>query len=308
MCIQRLIGVALLLLAAACQRRPPLVPQVGAPLPVRLDFRPPVGRVLTETATTAREVVRGDARAEDAVELTTETRFTPAGGGWLMTQTVSKARLTRGGEPVATPVVDVLKRFPLQVRLAADGTFVEVVDEEAALKALHEVVPSGWAEELERFFEPEALTRRTRSEWEAKYGGLLGRNLEVGQRTWAVGRLVVGAEEVVYVLERTVTGTEPTLFGDALTLALRCLDKLPEGEEAPSDPYAARGAPAELREVYEAAGSPALTPGVTCTGEQVVARGLFVPVQRGLTVKVKLGEETWTVSTRSQVETLEETQ
>ena len=73
------------------------------------------------------------------------------------------------------------------------------------------MVPEGRQEALERFFAPEALEARARREWEAKYGGLLRRNLVVGQRTWAVGGSSTGTGEVMYLLERTVTGTEPTL-------------------------------------------------------------------------------------------------
>lgn len=295
MCIQRLAGVALLMMTAgACQTRPPLMPQGGEPPPLRLDFRPPVGRALTEVTTTTREVARGDVRSEDGVALTTVTRFTPAEGGWLLTQTVSRAQLTRAGTPVDTRVDDVLTRFPLKVRLAADGTFVAVVDVDAAQRALREVVPEGEEAALEAFFAPEALAERTRAEWETKYGGLLRRNLSLGQRTWVVASAATGQGEVTYVLERTVMGTEATDFGDALTLSLRCLDAVPES------------APGELRELYAAAGSPELTPGVTCEGEQVVGRALFVPVRRGLTVRVKQGDEVWTVSTRSRVEKLEE--
>jgi hypothetical protein len=295
MCIQRLACVALLMMTAgACQARAPMMPPPGEPPPVRLDFRPPVGRALTEVTTTTREVARGEARSEDGVALTTVTRFTPDEGGWRMTQTVSRVELTRAGAPVDTRVDDVLLRFPLKVRLAADGTFVAVVDPEAAQRALRELDPDGEEAVLERFFSPEALAERTQREWEAKYGGLLRRNLSLGQRTWAVASLATGQGEVTYVLERTVMGTEATVHGDALTLSLRCLDDVPEG------------APAELRETYATAGSPALTPGVTCEGEQVVARALFVPVRRGLTVRVKQGDEVWTVSTRSRVDKLEE--
>jgi hypothetical protein len=192
-------------------------------------------------------------------------------------------------------VDDVLERFTLQVRLAADGTFVELVDAEAAQRAVREVVPAGpEAEALERFFAPEALEARTRQEWERKYGGLFQRNLLEGQRTWTVERMPAGEDEVVYVLERMVLGTEPTDYGDALTLTLRCLDTVPPG------------APKELREAYAAAGSPALTPGVTCEGEQVVARARFVPVRGSLTVRAKVGEAQWTLATESKAEKLEE--
>jgi len=100
---------------------------------------------------------------------------------------------------------------------------------------------------------------------------------------------------VRYVLERTVTGTELTDQGSALVLGLKCLDAVPED------------APPELREVVEEAGSSALTPGVTCEGEQVVARGYFVPMRRKLTVHAKVGDATWTLATQTKLEMLEET-
>jgi len=116
----------------------------------------------------------------------------------------------------------------------------------------------------------------------------------VGQHTWAVDRFSTNEGEVRYVLERTVKGTELTDQGDALVLGLRCLDAVPED------------APAELREVVEEAGEGPLTPGVACEGEQVVARGYFVPIRRNLSVQVKVGGATWTLAMQTKLEMLEE--
>jgi hypothetical protein len=287
----------LLVLATGCHRQKPpsLMPSKGEPPPLRLDFRPPVGRVLTETGTTTRTVTHAGAQVAEEAEVRMETRYTPASGGWLMTQAVTRTSLTRAGTPVNTLADAVLRRFALQVKLAADGAFVDAMEPEAAQQALHEVAPAGAdVGALEAFFAPDAVEARARHEWEVKYAGLFRRNLVEGQRTWVVDRFPAGEGEVTYVLERIVTGTEASVYGDALTLGLRCLDKVSEG------------APKELREAWEAAGSPALTPGVTCEGEQVVARALFVPVRRSLTVHAKLGEDVWTLSTRTKAEKLEE--
>ncbi|WNZ64061.1 hypothetical protein QEG98_10470 [Myxococcus sp. MxC21-1] len=70
------------------------------------------------------------------MELTTQTRFTPSEGGWLLAQAVPRSRLTRNGQEVPTGVADVLARFTLQAWLAADGTFVKLVAPEAAQEAL----------------------------------------------------------------------------------------------------------------------------------------------------------------------------
>jgi hypothetical protein len=197
---------------------------------------------------------------------------------------------------VVTVVDEVLTRAPLRVRLAADGAFVKVLNADEGLKALRQVVPAGQqAGALEAFFAPEAVETRARREWDAKYGGLLQRNLTVGQHTWAVEGFITAEGEVRYVLDRMVTGTELTDQGDALVLSLKCLDALPED------------VPGELREVLEEAGSPALTPGVACEGEQVVARGYFVPIRRTLTVHGREGDATWTLATQTRLEMLEET-
>jgi hypothetical protein len=284
-----------LVLAACTKPATSLVPEAGAPPPVRLDFRPPVDRAMTERVQSNRTLERGGTRQSDDAELTTVTRFTPAENGWQLVQTVSRARMVRGGTTVETVVDDVLARFTLHLRLAADGAFVKVVNADEGLKALRQVLPAGQpAGPLEAFFSPESIETRARRDWQARYGGLLQRNLTVGQHTWGVDSFPAGETEVVYLVQRTVSGTELTDQGDALVLSLRCLDTVP-GD-----------APAELREALEEAGGPTLTPGVTCEGEQTVARGYFVPVRRSLTVRAKVGDATWTLSTQTKLELLEE--
>ena len=293
---RRLLWLCCALVLAACTKpATSLVPEAGAPPPVRLDFRPPVDRAMTQRVQSSRVVERGGTRLSEEAEMTTVTRFTPGENGWQLVQTVSRARMLRGGTPVETVVDDVLTRFPLHVRLAADGAFVKVVNADEGLKVLRQVLPAGQqAGPLEAFFSAESIETRTRRDWLARFGGLLQRNLTVGQHTWGVDSFSTGETEVVYVVQRTVTGTELTDQGDALVLSLRCLDSVPAD------------APAELREALEEAGGPTLTPGVTCEGEQAVARGYFVPVRRSITVRVKVADATWTLSTQTKLEMLEE--
>ncbi|RYZ36767.1 MAG: hypothetical protein EOO71_30565 [Myxococcaceae bacterium] len=284
-------------LGAGCSSRyPPLNPGPGLPPPVRLDFKPPVDRLLTESVRATRTLRReGQPEVRDQAEFTTETRFTPVDGGWRVAQAVRTPRQVHDGQDVVSLPGAVLERFTLRLQLAADGTFVKLVGPEAAQEALRQVVPQGSGlPELERFFTPDALEARTRREWEAKYAGLLQRNLVEGQRTWAVDFLDVGGVERAYLLERTVEGTRPTTFGDAVVLSLKCLDALPEQ------------APAELRSVWAEAGSPELLKDVTCAGEQVVAWGRFVPVRRLLKVNAVVEGGTLSLTTESQAETLQE--
>jgi hypothetical protein len=287
----------LLWLGASCSSRyPPLNPAPGLPPPVRLDFKPPVDRLLTESVRATRTLQReGQPPVRDEAAFTTETRFLPSDGGWRVAQSVRTPRQVRDGRDVVSLSGAVLERFTLRMQLAADGAFVKLVGADAAREALRQVAPGGaGAPEVEGFFSPEALETRARREWEAKYAGLLQRNLVEGQRTWAVDFLPGDGGERAYLLERTLQGTRTTPFGDAVVLTLRCLDALPEP------------APAELKAAWEEAGSPALSKGVTCEGEQVVAHGRFVPVRRLLKVTAKGPDGNLTFTTESQAETLQE--
>jgi hypothetical protein len=279
--------------AAACKRNvPSLVPEPSAPPPSRLEFRPPEDSVLTETLRSSLR--REGAPGAHEAELTTVTRFTPEQGGWLLTQRVTRSHYTRDGEPVRTLVDEVLARFPLRVRLAADGTYVRVEEPEAALAVLAQVAPAGVdVSPLRRFFAPDALDERTRGEWEVKYGGLYGRGLEPGQHSYGVGTVPLGGHEVTYLLERTFTGTLLTEYGEAMVFTLRCLEA--PGEDAPE----------AVREALRLAGNPEPTPGVECEGEQLLGRGRFLPVRRGLTLRATVEGETWTWATQSALESLQ---
>ncbi len=190
------LWVLVALAATACSTRtspPPLAPAPAAPPPLRLEFRPPTDVALIETVKSSLRW--GAAPGAQEVELTTDSRFTSERGGWLLSQRVTQASTTQDGAPVETPVDDILLRLTMQVRLAADGTFVDLLNPEAVEAALHEVVPEGatGVEALERYFHPEAVEVRARREWELKYGGLYGRGLSEGQKTWTVSTVMVEA-------------------------------------------------------------------------------------------------------------------
>jgi hypothetical protein len=291
--MRTLLSCSLLLLVAltaACKRNVPSpVPESTVSPPARLEFQPSVDSVLTETVKSS--LSGGGTSGAQEAELTTVTRFTPEQEGWLLTQRVTRASYSLGGSPVDTLVDDVLTRFTLRVRLAADGTYVQVVEPEAALAALKEVAPAGLdVTPLEHFFSPEALEASTRNEWQVKYGGLYGRNLSVGRHTYAVGTVSWGGREVTYLLERTVAGTLLTEYGEAWVFSLRCLDT--PGDTAPPD----------VRDTLRLAGNPVLTPGVQCEGEQLLGRGRFLPVKREFTLRATVDGDTWTWATRSALE------
>ena len=139
-----------------------------------------------------------------------------------------------------------------------------------------------------------------RREWTAKYGGLFGRNLPLGQKLYALDAVSFAPEgpgagrPLAYVLERTLSGTLLTDYGEALVFTLRCL-----GQVSPD-------APPELRALVAGPDAPALEPSVTCEGEQVLTRGTFVPVRSHLHLRAGAAPGAWTWRRSAAVQDVED--
>ncbi|MBF5042831.1 hypothetical protein FGE12_10540 [Aggregicoccus sp. 17bor-14] len=306
------LALALLALSAAsgCKRRSTLVPATEYVQPLRLEFRPPVGRDVVEDITVrtrpgaadlaASSDAASDAPPTDELTLRTVSRFAPDHQAWVLTQRTTALQLRHEGADVQSPLAPLLLRVPLRVQLARDGAFVRVLEAEGLESALAEagLDPQVQAQ-AQALLGAEAQQQRVQREWTARYGGVYGRNLQLGQRLYALDAVAVGGRERGYVLERTLSGTLLTDFGEALVFQLRCLGQPPPG------------APAELQAQLASSDAPALEPSVSCEGEQVLARGTFVPVRSRLSVHVQEpgadggAPQAWTWSRSSVAQRLE---
>jgi hypothetical protein len=302
----RLPGLLLLTALAAsaggCKRRSTLVPGTDYAQPLRLEFRPRLERTLTETVTLrSGPEAPGAAAAVTELALTTATRFSREGQAWVLSQRITELRLSRGGTPVDSPLAPLLQSLPLRVQLARDGAFVRVLQPEAAEPALAaaQLAPEQ-REAAQAVLEADAQQELMRREWTAKYGGLFGRNLPLGQKLYALDAVAFAPEgpgagrPLAYVLERTLSGTLLTDYGEALVFSLRCL-----GQVSPD-------APPELRALVAGPDAPALEPSVTCEGEQVIARGTFVPVRSRLHLRAGAAPGAWTWSRSAEVQDVED--
>jgi hypothetical protein len=236
-------------------------------------FQPALGKTLVERSLTVRteSFVTPDLKGTpwtESVEATVRSRF-EAGerGTWRLTQEVSSVALKRNGEAVQNRLAELVTRFPLKLELAADGAFVRVLEPEAAEAAVRATFGPEEAESLLPFFSAQALEQQAKREWEAKYGGLFGRDLAVGQTFYALEALgLTSGKQLEYAVERRVLGKVVTAYGEALVLELRCLGVL-EG-----------AAKAEVRRLMTEQGVKALEPSVLCEGRQEVVGSPFVPV------------------------------
>src|SRR5260370_14073394 len=79
------------------------------------------------------------------------------------------------------------------------------------------------------------MEERARKEWDAKYAGMFNHTLATASAFYLLDSFVTAeGSQITYLLERKVSGTARTSFGEAVVLSIRCLTHLDAdaGEEA----------------------------------------------------------------------------
>jgi hypothetical protein len=290
------------LLAAACRGPAQVGPSFNT-LPVPPGERPAVGfqplagvELVEETRTVRTEAAWEQGRQgplrSSRVELVTAMRWAPGeGGSQVLTQRVRSVRAEVDGQPVEDPLLVLATSFPVVLRFASDGAFVELLNRDAVREAVEAAFP-----DVERrravleFFTPEAVEEQARLEWDGRHGGLFGQPLEAAHPLYAVEATAVGPLPLAYVVERRLRGTAETAWGRALVLEQVCVQEVGKAVD-----------PAGWTAAWEARGRPALDPSLTCEGEQVLGLAPFVPLRSRLLLRARpadaegrvAGELTW---------------
>jgi hypothetical protein len=250
---------------------------------MQVPFRPLEGVDWVEISRTKRaesaweEGKQGPVRRSE-VEMVSSSRWASAEqSGYRVKQSVREVKAQLDGKPVEDPLLVLATRFPVELRVAGDGAFVELANREAVRTAVEAAFPDEvQRQQVLEFFTPEAVEEQARLEWEQKYGGLFGRPLEPSHPLYAVEATAVGPLPLAYMLERRLTGTAKTALGEAVVLEQSCVQEAGKAVDA-----------AAWTAAWEARGKPALDPSLECEGELVWAVSPFVPLSSRLTLKAR---------------------
>jgi hypothetical protein len=212
----------------------------------------------------------------EAVEATMLSRYERAdGGGWILTQQTRDLKVTRDGKPVENKLIALVESFPLKIQISEDGAFVRLVNPGDAQRAVQQAFRSpNEAESVSQFFTPLQIEERARQEWDAKYAGVFNHALATTSAFYRVDSFdTAKGSEITYLLERKVSGTTKTSFGEALVLSLHCLANF-EGDAG--------------REVVQKSApelDPSLLePSVQCSGQEILSRDPFFPIRSAVSI------------------------
>jgi hypothetical protein len=245
---------------------------------VQIDFAPPEGKTLAEQWRVARsEGPVGEATTHSETSNSTlEMRYEHVGDGWTLVQRISSVTISRDGKVWDDPLVQFATKFSVKSKMSAGGEFSALLNPDDARQAVRATFHKEVEQEtLLQMFTDEAQESNARRQWKSRFAGLFGRPLKAGTALYTVDAVGLTTGQVVqYVMERTVEGTSPTDYGEALVLAVKCLSKPEDAAE--------RG---ELERVLKEAGDVNPEPSARCEGQQIFARSPFIPVKSWLKIR-----------------------
>jgi hypothetical protein len=237
--------------------------------PGQIEFQPAPGW-LERSVTVRSESGTGDS---ERMEATLRSKTERQDAGWVLTQQAEEVQVWRGSEKISDPLVTLATRFSVKNQVNADGGFVKLLNAEDARDAVRHTFSIQEAQALLPYFSPEALEEGARREWEARYRGLFGRVLPVGDVVLSVdGFATTTGKELVYVVARKLSGVATTNLGEAALFELSCLGDA-------KDPAVVAFFRASAKEV------PPLDATVHCEGEQVIGLKPFLPLRSRLKIQ-----------------------
>lgn len=175
---KNLLWITPLLLLSGCNS---LSTQSSEPQKVRFSFAPGNNLTYEEKLTITREKDLGHLGAErDESASTTRISVAPGNTGWDLVAKPGPLTVKRDGELINDPLAKLLSRIVVTYKLKQDGAILDVRGFEEFAQALSTQVSPEVMAQLAPALNIEAMKNKAFSEWDARVGGLVGKEVIIG--------------------------------------------------------------------------------------------------------------------------------
>jgi hypothetical protein len=123
----------------------------------------------------------GVGRQKSRIDSRSAVTIARVAGGYTVTTRSLDVRMQRDGRQVNDPVLAALQDVATVLRVASDGRLLSVEGYDGLEARLRARFPAEVVDQLAPALSPEALVAQERSEWQGRFGALLGRTVEPGE-------------------------------------------------------------------------------------------------------------------------------
>ncbi len=145
------------------------------------NYNPPDGLTydLTEK-TTKIKYVNGKKERTDKIELTTRVEIHKDGNGYVIEKNPVKLNSKRDGETFVNTLYAFLNQIPTRSLINSNGALTEVYGYENIVAKAKKKMPQRAVDAIRFTANPEAMSKKTKAEWNAKIAAFAGQTVKIG--------------------------------------------------------------------------------------------------------------------------------
>lgn len=147
---------------------------------IQFDFNPPDGAVFEQTSTRTRTVELPSGPRKDVSETKSRETVSKTRDGFAIKSKFIHSTISRNGQPIANPISAAMEGLEVTFTVGKDGQLREIKGFSGIIDAVKSKFPGPVAQMMIPLFNEDSLVQRERAEWDGRYGGFVGKTVEIG--------------------------------------------------------------------------------------------------------------------------------
>jgi hypothetical protein len=147
---------------------------------IPFDFNPPDGAVFEQTSTRTRTVELPSGPRKDVSETKSRETVSKTRDGFAIKSKFIHSTISRNGQPIANPISAAMEGLEVTFTVGKDGQLREIKGFSGIIDAVKSKFPGPVAQMMIPLFNEDSLVQRERAEWNGRYGGFVGKTVEIG--------------------------------------------------------------------------------------------------------------------------------
>jgi hypothetical protein len=147
---------------------------------IQFDFNPPDGAVFEQTSTRTRTLELPSGPRKDVSETKSRETVSKTRDGFAIKSKFIHSTISRNGQPIANPISAAMEGLEVTFTVGKDGQLREIKGFSGIIDAVKSKFPGPVAQMMIPLFNEDSLVQRERAEWDGRYGGFVGKTVEIG--------------------------------------------------------------------------------------------------------------------------------
>lgn len=148
--------------------------------PIRFEFNPPDGAVFEQTSVRTRTLELPTGPRTDVSETKSRETVSKSKDGFEIKSKFIHSTISRNGQPIANPVSAAMEGLEVTFTVGKGGQLRDIKGFSGIIDAVKAKFPGPVAQMMIPLFNEDSLVQRERAEWEGRYGGFVGKTVEIG--------------------------------------------------------------------------------------------------------------------------------